>query len=569
VIVAILANLLAVLLFPIRAIRRARAAPEGAWLSLTIDGSVVDFLARPPRLRFFRQLGPPPLSVNRMKTLARTVAADPKVRGLIVHIRSVGGGPAVVASLRDVLSEIRASGKDVIAYLPQGADNAMLFLGSAARVLIVGPETMVAPLGYASHGRYVRRALERLGVEPEVFAKGDYKSAGESLVRDTMSDPQREQLGAILETHHDALVTALAQGRRVEREAAARWIDEAPHRADAAHDLGIVDAVAYEDELDRFLSSDPDKRPVTVPADRYLDARTAGRFRPMRPKPVVGVVEVHGPIVSRTRVALSRVASEDAIIASVRAARESSVVRGVVLHIDSPGGSALASDRLYHEVTRLAEVKPVVAYLSNVAASGGYYIAAAAHAVVAQRQTVTGSIGVVAARFAVGPLLERLGVFTDVVKRGARADFLSPSRRLDEGEKEVFQRELDAFYKTFLAAVAKGRKKPVETIEPLAGGRVYSGSDAYNCGLVDYLGGFDRALHEVRELIGPAGKGLEASVVRASRPLPPPPLLKIPAPVSATLEALGLGPALEMAMLGLHVEAGERVLAYWPGEEIR
>ncbi len=159
------------------------------------------------------------------------MAVDPKVRGLFLEVRSIGAGPAVLSALRDVLSEIRAAGKDVIAYLPHGADNRALYLASAARLVLVGPETTVAPLGFAAHGRYVRSALSRIGVEPEVFAKGMYKSAGESLVRDTMSDAQREQLGALLETHHDALVTALAQGRNVAREVAVRWIDEAPHSA--------------------------------------------------------------------------------------------------------------------------------------------------------------------------------------------------------------------------------------------------------------------------------------------------------------------------------------------------
>ncbi|MFS8066712.1 MAG: signal peptide peptidase SppA, partial [Byssovorax sp.] len=268
--------------------------------------------------------------------------------------------------------------------------------------------------------------------------------------------------------------------------------------------------------------------------------------------------------------ALSRVAVEGPIIAALRLARADPHVRGLVLHIDSPGGSAIASDRIYHEVLRVAEVKPVVAYMSNVAASGGYYIAAGADAIVAQRQTVTGSIGVVAARFVVGPLLERLGVFTDVVKRGARADLFSPSRRLDEAERELFQGELDTFYQTFLRAVARGRNKPVEAIEPLARGRIYSGTDAHACGLVDYLGGFERALHEMRDRLGDGGRGLEPVVITPPRhPLPPPEIVKIPATIHAGMEALGLTPMMETLALGLDREGGERVLAYSPGVEIR
>jgi protease IV len=569
VIVAFVLNLLRLLLFPLHAYRRARAAPRGAWLTLTLDGPVADLPPQKARWAILRRLRRPPLSIARLRELTRAMADDPRVRGLLLEVRSPGAGPAVLASLRDVISEIRAAGKDVIAYLPYGADNQSLTLASAARLIIVGPETTVAPLGFAAHGRYVRRALDRLGVEPEVFAKGMYKSAGESLVRDTMSDAQREQLGALLETHHDALAAALAQGRHVARDVAARWIDEAPHSAAAAVDLGLIDAVAYEDDLDRFLA--PDGAPAPrVNAGRYLQRRLATRLRPLRRRPVIGVIEVHGPIVSQSRVALSRVAVEGPIIAAIRAARADPQVRGILLHIDSPGGSAIASDRIYHEVLRAAEVKPVVAYMSNVAASGGYYIAAGAQAIVAQRQTVTGSIGVVAARFVVGPLLERLGVFTDVVKRGARADLFSPSRRLDDDERALFQGELDAFYQTFLRAVARGRNRPIETIEPLARGRIYSGTDAHACGLVDYLGGFERAMHELRDRLGEAGKGLEPSVIRApTHAFPPPALVKIPAPLNAAMEALGVAPLLETLSLGLDRDGGERVLAYWTGVEIR
>ncbi|WP_437756595.1 signal peptide peptidase SppA [Sorangium sp. So ce1389] len=586
-IAALLVNLLRLLLLPVSALRWAFAAPRGGYVVLEIDGPVVDL--QPPRVRFalwWRPKKRAPLSVERVRELGKHLMKDPRPAGLLLRMRSVHAGPAVIASLRDALLEIRAGGRDIVAYLPMGADNTMLLLASAARAIVVGPETLVSPLGFAVEGRYVRRALEQVGVEPEVFAKGMYKNAGEVLVRDAMSAAQREQVGALLDARLGDLVASLAQGRRVDRETAARWIDEAPYGAEQAVARGIIDAVAYEDELEHMLATGllpgtiaPRRAEVDaggsagggalasarhargrlVSADRYLGARRALSLRPMWPRPIIGVVEVHGAIVSRARFRGASLASEERLVASLRAARQNPRIRGVILHIDSPGGSALASDRIHHEVTRLAEVKPVVACMSNVAASGGYYVAAAAHAIVAQPQTITGSIGVVSARFALGPLLERLGVSTDVVKRGARADLFSPSRRLDEGERAVMERELDAIYATFLRVVARGRRRPVEEIEPLAQGRVYSGADAQARGLVDMLGGFERALHELRQMIGPKAAAIEPAIVRASRYIPPPPLL--PAPVPTLLELVGLrGIAGEVA-LAIHCE-GERVLAY-------
>ncbi|XXX77846.1 signal peptide peptidase SppA [Sorangium sp. So ce134] len=586
-IAALLVNLLRLLLLPVSALRWAFAAPRGGYVVLEIDGRVVDL--QPPRVRlalWWRPRKRAPLSVERVRELGKHLMKDPRPAGLLLRMRSVHAGPAVIASLRDALLEIRAGGKDIVAYLPMGADNATLLLASAARAIVVGPETLVSPLGFAVEGRYVRRALERAGVEPEVFAKGMYKNAGEVLVRDTMSAAQREQVGALLDGRLGDLVAALAQGRRVDRETAARWIDEAPYGAEQAVARGIIDAVAYEDELEHMLATGllpgttaPRRAEVVaggaagegaraagrhararlVAAGRYLSARRALSLRPMLPRPIIGVVEVHGAIVSRARFRGASLASEERLVASLRAARQNPRIRGVILHIDSPGGSALASDRIHHEVTRLAEVKPVVACMSNVAASGGYYVAAAAHAIVAQPQTITGSIGVVSARFALGPLLERLGVSTDVVKRGARADLFSSSRKLDAGERAVMERELDAIYATFLRVVARGRRRPVEEIEPLAQGRVYSGAEAQARGLVDMLGGFERALHELRQMIGPKAAAIEPAIVRASRYIPPPPLL--PAPVPTLLELVGLHGLAEEVALAIHCE-GERVLAY-------
>lgn len=586
-ILSLVINLVRLLLLPVSLLRRAFASARGGYVLLEIDGAVVDLA--PPRHPWSRWWRPahPPVSVERVRQLGKELAADPRAAGLLVRIRALHAGAAVVTSLRDALLEIRASGKDIVVYLPAGADNASLLLATAARLVIASPGTLIAPIGYAVQGYYLRRALEQIGVEPEVLAKGAYKNAGEVLIRDEMSTSQREQVGALLDARHADLCGALAQGRRVDKEKAARWIDGAPYGAAQAAELGIIDAVGYEDEIEGLLR---DRLPAggalrLVPAERYFRARRALRFLPLAPRAVIGVVEVHGAIVPRVRVrgdapsgsflrglvdaAPARtapglpipLASEERLVASLRAARQNPRIRGVVLHIDSPGGSAVASDLIHHEVLRLAEVKPVVAYLSNVAASGGYYVAVGAHAIIAQPLTVTGSIGVVSARIGVGPLLARLGVSIDVLKRGARADLFAPARRLDDEERAVLERELDAYYRTFLGVVARGRRRSVEEIEPLAGGRVWSGADALARGLVDKLGGFELALHVLRQMIGPAGTRIEPMIVRVARYVPPPPPL--PTPVPAVLDALGLKPAADLLAIAAHAP-GERVLAWSP-----
>jgi protease-4 len=273
----------------------------------------------------------------------------------------------------------------------------------------------------------------------------------------------------------------------------------------------------------------------------------------------LGVIHVRGPIVSRAPLAFGRMAVDERIAGALRVARAARSIAGVVVVIDSPGGSVLASDRIHHEIVRLAEKKPVVAYLGNVAASGGYYIAAGAHAIVAQPTTITGSIGVVSAHLVFSPLLEKLGIVTELLKRGARADMQSAGRPWDESERRAMTAEIDGYYRDFVAVVATGRKKPPEEIEKLARGRVYSGLEAERVGLVDRLGGFDVALELLRE---ETGEKMDAgcAVIRSPKTTPKPP--EVPAPFARALERLRPASVCDLLCLALGTMPGERVLAY-------
>ncbi len=294
----------------------------------------------------------------------------------------------------------------------------------------------------------------------------------------------------------------------------------------------------------------------------------APRFRPLRSPGVLGGIRVHGPIASQSQL-LQAGATDERVIAAVRRARADARIAAVVLHVDSPGGSALASDRIHHELEQLAAEKPLVACFGDVAASGGYYVAAAAHAIVAQPTAITGSIGVVAVRVVVEPLLAKLGIATEVLKRGAHADTIHPTRHLSDDERASFQHELDGIYRAFVGVVARGRKRSVEDIERLAEGRVWSGVDAAREGLVDVLGGFTAACDRARELakprLGERARLLEPRVVQGAR-VPPPPL----DPPARAAQAALLFLARAFPQLGIDVAfalggAKDRVLA-WSAE---
>jgi len=563
--IALLSNLFLLLFLPLRLLRRAFAFRRGGYVFVDVDARVVDHAPpKPPLIERWTRPQRPVLTIVSLQELARLLIADRRMKGLVVRVRSLSGGPSVIAAFRDVLVQLREAGKEVVVHAPMGADSAVMFLASAAKRIVVGPETHVAPLGYAAEMQFIKRTLDRLGVEPQVFARGTYKSAAEPLVREDMSPPQREQLEAILDSRHNLLVEALSERCGGDRSKAAQWIDEGPYRAVQAKELGLVDHVAYDDELDALLGAPEGQSARLVPFQRYLRLKRPTQWRPVFGKPVIGLIEVHGPIVSDVRFSMGAAAAEEPITRAIRVARLDPRVRAVVLHIDSPGGSALASDRIHHEVERLAAEKPVVAYFSNVAASGGYYIAAPARSIIARPQTVTGSIGVVATHFVLRGLLDKLGVTTDVVKRGARADMNSLARPLEESERAIIESEIDAFYSTFLGVVARGRKRSVEDIEKLAQGRVYSGIDAHARGLVDELGGVDLALKRATEMAG--DPRLEPVIIDPPRfSIAPPPPQPVPQAVQSVLAALGLERLVgERLVLGLNLGQNDRILLYEP-----
>ena len=283
-------------------------------------------------------------------------------------------------------------------------------------------------------------------------------------------------------------------------------------------------------------------------------------LRRIRRPPTVVVVPVHGTI-AHAAGPLGSFATDERVAKMIRAARRDRRVKGVILHVDSPGGSALASDRMHHEIVQLAREKPVVACMANVAASGGYYVSAPARRIVCEPTTVTGSIGVVAARMTIDALLEKLGVTTETIRRGAHAGLLGGATKLAEDEKAALRRELDATYKTFIGIVARGRNMPEDRVEALARGRVYTGADAHAAGLVDVLGGFDVALREVKSLLPEALRD-RVVVAAAHAPRKDVPPLDPPSAATSALTSLvaSLLPRPERSIFQLSTQ-GERILA--------
>lgn len=492
----LLRNVLRLLFVPFAWLRRRRAAPAAAYVHVLAKGGLRDLALPVPDVPWAKPSG---LSIARLRELVDVLLEDPRPKGLLLTLHPMIASAAHRTALRRELLRLRDGGKHVVVHLPMGGASGELLIASAASRVIVGESTVIGPLGFATQSLYAKKALEKLGVVPDVMHQGDFKTAGEGLYRDTMSEPQREQVGRLLDTFHGELVDGLANGRGLTREEAITLVDQGLVTARQSVPMRIADAVAHDDEILHLLGETRSETPaVTIGAADYLARRTAPFFQRLVPPSVIGVVEVHGAIVEAEK-GPAGVAAAGEIVDLLEAAGKNPRVVGVLLHVDSPGGGVLASAKIHRAVELLALKKPVVAQFAGVAASGGYYVGAPCHAIVAEPTTITGSIGVVAARVVLGPLLERLGITPEVLTRGARADIMNITRAYDEGERAVLDRFLAESYDDFVSIVAKGRNKPKEAILPLAGGRVWSGVDALEHGLVDRLGGMGVAIEELKK----------------------------------------------------------------------
>ena len=479
-----------------------RGAP--AWLVLRLGPALEDLA--PPRVPWAR-----PGSTPLLAALAALDAAarDPWVAGVRLRFQGPLGGFSRVLSLRRALDRVRESGRPVVAYA-EALDAASFIVACGASRLWLPPTGSLHLVGLRLEGVFLRGLLDRLEVRPEVVRIGSHKTAGDRFTRASMSPEEREQLEALADDLYAELVGAVARGRSLGEDAVRDRIDRGPWLGRAAVEAGLADGCLYPDEVEReLLALAPETRRVR--ADRgpvrqvdaaHYHALRAGDpgWRPLfRELPRIAVVSARGAI---HRGASPRGIASDRLRELLDAQRRDAAVRGVVLRLESPGGDALASDLLWRAVHVLAQEKPVAVSMGDVAASGAYYLAAAAHAIFAEAGTLTGSIGVVGGKLDAEGLLRRLGIEREAIERGANAGLLSGTTGFRAGERAAVQAAMESIYATFTERVAEGRKLPVEEVLRVAQGRIWSGTQARKHGLVDQLGGPLEALLWVRERAG-------------------------------------------------------------------
>ncbi len=428
---------------------------------------------------------------------------------------------ARIQELRDAILDFRRSGKIAVAYLEEGGETEY-YLATACDFVYLLPSSPLDLTGKASYEMFLRGTLDKIGAYPDLLHIGAYKTASNQLTEKTFTKAHREMAESLNDDAYDQLVKAVADGRKKSEADVQTLIDEGPFLPEDALRVGLVDDVAYEDQLGEKAKI-PYGRGKTVALDDYdrVSPGSLGVGRGAR----VAVIYASGSIVSGRSgydPLNGAVLGSDTLIDSIRKVREADDIKGVVLRIDSPGGSAAASDALWRELVLMREAhpnRPFVVSMSDLAASGGYYMAMAAPEIVAEPGTLTGSIGIFGGKIVTGGVYGKLGINIEGVSKGAHADMNSPVRPYTDAERAKMGEQLQAFYDQFVERVAASRHMTPERVDEIAQGRVWTGRQARQNGLVDELGGLQRALELVRRKAKLPGNDVEVVVYPSRKSL--------------------------------------------------
>ena len=456
----------------------------------------------------------------------RKAKRDPRIKSVLLMPKPLSlPFWAKVQELRDAIIDFRSSGKTVTAFLEYGGDREY-YLASAADKVYLLPTSPLDLTGVSSYELFLRGTLDKVGAYPDFLAIGDYKTAVNQLTEKSFTPAHREMAESLNRDMYDQMVRGLAAARKKSEEEVRALIDRGPFVPEEALRAGLIDDLAYEDQLDDRV---PELRDGTM-ALRRVEGTEYQRIRPesvgFRPRSRVAVLYAVGTIVSGRSVydpLNGQMLGSDTVVEQIRELREDDSIRAIVVRIDSPGGSSIASDVIWRELMITRDEKPsrpLIASMSDLAASGGYYIAMPAHAIVAQPATLTGSIGIYSGKIALRGVMDKIGVTTETVTSGANADIYSPFDRFEDPHREKIREFMQGFYDNFVEKAAESRKTTPERIDSVAQGRVWTGAQAREHGLVDELGGLDTAIAMAKQRAGiDADEDVELVVYRPRRSL--------------------------------------------------
>jgi protease-4 len=460
-----------------------------------------------PRKRLFLDSG-----IQQLDTILRIAKWDEDVAGILIRINGSEYGMGQFQEIRDAIMEFRESGRVVMCYITDCSTGDYI-VASACDQILIHPSAGVRLIGLRSERSFYKGALDKLGIRAHLEHIGEYKSASETFTRSNMSDPHRENQNAILDDLYDQLTTDIATARGWTPEYVKQLIDQGPFTANQARKLKIVDELIYTDGLDHRANKLAESKVTLVNVNEYLNSGLYPHDWTV-PKPKIAIIKAEGMMLTGESFTDpftgTKVMGAETIARTIRYTRQNESIKAVVLRIDSGGGLVIAADIIWNELIMLTLAKPLIVSMADVAASGGYYIAAPADVIVAEPGTITGSIGVIGGKYSFKGLYEKLGIKKEIITRGEHADFYSNYSDYSHDEQVIVQKQIDEIYQDFTSKVARGRAQLTkEEVEKVARGRVWTGRQAKEKGLVDELGGLSKALSIAKKRAGLDNKVVE------------------------------------------------------------
>ncbi len=471
----------------------------------------------PGQMTLFGDLG-----TDLRKTIARLdkAAEDDRIAGVILEIRPAALARGKLNELSAAIHRVRGNGKKVYAQL-ESAIGSQYVLATACDEIVMPESGMILIPGIRAEMGYYKDLLENIGIEADFLHVGEAKGAAEPFTRRSMSEPVKKNLTALIDDLFDQMITTIATNRGLKVDDVRALVDKGMLRPEEAREAGLIDRVVYPDTFRDSLSKeyDADKLVYVMNyAKKKIDSDFSGPMGMVKlfqailgggsgdgsdKGPKIAIVYAVGPIMSgksENNPFAGQVMGSDTIVKALHEAADDEAVKAIVLRVNSPGGSALASDLIWR-ATQAIE-KPIVASMGDVAGSGGYYISMGADRIVAEPGTITGSIGVVGGKMNMSGLFDKIGITTDVISRGKNSGIFSSTENFSDSERQVVSKMMHDVYRLFTTKAAEGRNMPLEELEALAGGQVYTGRDAKRNGLIDQLGTLKDAIQLAKQLAG-------------------------------------------------------------------
>jgi len=476
--------------------KRTPTVKTQSYLEINLSGTIYE-KSEPDLFSTFIGIRPP-LSMYDIWRNIQKAKHDSRIKSLVLRLGQLQCDWAKVEEIRQSVLDFRTSGKKVFAYIGEVLEfDKEYYLATACDSIIIHPLGTLIINGIGGYVPFIKNALDKLGVEAEFEQVEEYKTVGNLFTEAGFTPAHKEMMESIYTDIFNIYVKGVADARNISETEVRDLIDQAFFRADLAKEANLVDELLYEDEFLSFIQTEGNQKISRVTHSQYtrISPSSVGLNKGKKIALIYGM----GPIHSGE--GLNQTMGSKSITRLIRRARNDVTVSALILRVDSPGGSALGSDDIWREMALFKKKKPVVVSMSDVAGSGGYWIAMNADKIVAQPQTLTGSIGVVAGKFNMAKLFDKLGITAERIALGKRADMFTSFRSLTEEERSLLKTEILWIYDKFITKVSVGRNLKKEDVDKIGQGRIWTGQQAKNLGLIDEVGGLAKAVELVKELI--------------------------------------------------------------------